>query len=248
MLILGANGMLGPWVVPALEGRHELLLTDIVSPKTRSPHEFRRVDVGALDEVVDAAKGVDCILNLSVLRWDRQLAFDVSTRGNYNLAEAAVRSGVRRIVNTGPHYQLAGPIYEGFDFDLHPDTPPQPGSRLYALTKALGQEVLRVYSTRYDIYVQTLLFCNFYDPTTLARPEGGFGKPGGDLWPFSVAWQDAGEATRLAVEIELGRLPSRCETYDIFTDLPHGQYSNSKARRQLGFQPRHFLETLWTRS
>ncbi|MBI2965765.1 MAG: NAD(P)-dependent oxidoreductase [Chloroflexi bacterium] len=247
VLILGANGMLGPWVVPALEARHELLLTDIVLPKAKPAHEFRRVDVGVLDEVVDASDGVDCILNLSVLRWDRKLAFDVSARGNYNLAEAAVRHGIRRIINTGPHYQLAGPTYEDFDFGLHPDMPPQPGTRLYALTKALGQEILRVYSERYDLYVQTLLFCNFYDPTTLARPEGGFGAPGGDLWPFSVAWQDAGEAVRLAIEIELARLPSRCETYDIFTDLPHGRYVNSKARRQLGWQTRHFLESIWTR-
>ena len=29
VLILGANGMLGPHVVKALEGRHELRLTDI---------------------------------------------------------------------------------------------------------------------------------------------------------------------------------------------------------------------------
>ncbi|MBI4305674.1 MAG: NAD(P)-dependent oxidoreductase [Chloroflexi bacterium] len=247
ILILGANGMLGPWVIQALRDRQELLLTDIVEPKTRSGHEFRRVDVSVLDQVVDAAAGMDCIMNLSVLRWDRKLAFDVSTRGNYNLAVAAVRHGIRRIINTGPHYQLAGRTYEDWDFGLHPDMPPQPGTRLYALTKALGQEILRVHAERYDIYVQTLLFCNFYEPATLARPEGGFGKPGADLWPFAVAWQDAGEAVRLAVEIELERLPSRFETFDILTDLPHGIYVNTKARTVLGWQPRHFLETLSTR-
>lgn len=247
ILILGASGMLGPWVIDAFGDRHELLLTDIVEPKVRSAHKFRLVDVSVMDQVVDAAAGVDCIMNLSVLRWDRKLAFDVSTRGNYNLAVAAVKHGIRRIINTGPHYQLAGMTYEDWDFGLHPDMPPQPGTRLYALTKALGQEVLRVYAERYDLYVQTLLFCNFYDPTTLAKPEGGFGNAGGDLWPFAVAWQDAGEAVRLAVEIDLARLPSRFETFDILTDLPHGKYMNSKARRILGWQPRHFLETLWTR-
>lgn len=246
VLILGANGMLGPWVVPALEGRHELLLTDIVPPKSPSQHPFRRVDIGVLSEVVDAARDVDCILNLSVLRWDRKLAFDVSTRGNYNLAVAAVTHGVPRIINTGPHYQLSGPTYEEFDFGLTPDLPPQPGTRLYALTKALGQEVLRVYAERHNLYVQTLLFCNFYDPRSLARPEGGFGQPGGDLWPFSVSWQDAGEAVRHAVEVELSRLPSNYETFDILADLPHGRYVNRKAREILGWQPRHSLESLWT--
>lgn len=247
VLILGANGMLGPWVVPALENRHELLLTDIVPPKSPGRHPFLKVDVGDLPAVVAAAQGMDCILNLSVLRWDRKLAFDVSTRGNYNMAVAAVTHGIRRIINTGPHYQLAGPTYEDFDFGLTPDMPPQPGTRLYALTKALGQEILRVFAERHDLYVQTLLFCNFYDPTTMARPEGGFGSPGKDLWPFSVSWQDAGEAVRLAVEAELACLPSNYETFDIFTDLPHGRYVNSKARTVLGWQPRHFLESIWTR-
>ena len=38
VLILGANGMLGPHVVKALEGRHELRLTDIND--LDSPHEY----------------------------------------------------------------------------------------------------------------------------------------------------------------------------------------------------------------
>ncbi|MBI4220844.1 MAG: NAD-dependent epimerase, partial [Chloroflexi bacterium] len=44
ILVLGANGMLGPWVIQALRDRHELLLTDIVEPKSKTGHQFRRVD------------------------------------------------------------------------------------------------------------------------------------------------------------------------------------------------------------
>ncbi|MBI4220843.1 MAG: NAD(P)-dependent oxidoreductase [Chloroflexi bacterium] len=247
VLILGGTGMLGPWVVRSLESRHRVLVTDITPPEFKMQGEFRKVDASDLRSVVAAAEGMDAIINLSVLRQDRKLAFDVSTRSNYNLAEAAVKHGIRRIINTGPHFQLAGMNYEDFDYDLNPDMPPQPGSRLYALTKALGQEILRIYSTRYDIYVQTLLFYNFYHPETMSLPRGGPQRIAVDLTPFSVAWQDSGEAVRLALEIELGRLPSRCETYNVFTDLPHGKFSNSKARRQLGWQPRHYLEAAWTR-
>ena len=252
VLILGGNGMLGPWVVKALEGRHALRITDIqdppASPKSsvEPEHEYRKVDVSSLEQVVAAAEGTDAIINLSVLRPHRRIAFDVNTRGNYNMVIAARTHGIRRLINTGPHYQLAGPGYEEFDFDLSPDMPPEPGTRLYALSKALGQEVLRVFAERHDIYVQTLLFYNFFDPQTLSSP-GGERRIGTDLTPFSVAWQDAGEAIRLALEIELARLPTRCETYNVFTDLPHGKFSNAKARRQLDWQPRHFLEAVWTK-
>ena len=236
--------MLGPWVVQALEGRHELRITDINTLETA--HDYRQVDVSSLNDVVDAAEGMDAIINLSVLRPDRQIAFDVNTRGNYNMAIAARTHGIRRLINTGPHYQLAGPNYEQFDFDLNPDMPPQPGTRLYAHTKALGQEILRVFSESEDIYVQTLLFYNFYDADTLTTLSGG-PRIGADLTPFSIDWTDAGEAVRCALEIEFARLPSRCETYNVFTDLPHGKFSNRKVRTQLSWQPRRFLEGIWNK-
>ncbi len=244
VLILGGNGMLGPWVVQALEGRHELRITDINELETH--HDYRQVDVSSLPDVVDAAEGMDAIINLSVLRPHRQIAFDVNTRGNYNMAIAARTHGIRRLINTGPHYQLAGPNYEGFDFDLNPDMPPQPGTRLYAHTKALGQEILRVFTESDHIYVQTLLFYNFYDADTLTTLSGG-PRIGTDLTPFSIDWTDAGEAVRCALEIEFARLPTRCETYNVFTDLPHGKFSNRKVRTQLNWQPRRFLEGIWNK-
>ena len=76
------------------------------------------------------AEGCDAIINLSVLREDRKLAFDVSTRGNYNMMAAAVEHGIERVINTGPHFQLVGETYENWDFDLNPDMPPQFGTRL----------------------------------------------------------------------------------------------------------------------
>ena len=111
VLILGANGMLGPHVVKALEGRHELRLTDIND--LDSPHEYFKVDAGDIDQVVSAAEGMDAIINLSVLRTDRQLAFDVSARGCYNMMVAAVEHGIDRVINSGPFYAATGPTTNG---------------------------------------------------------------------------------------------------------------------------------------
>ena len=79
VLILGANGELGPHVVRALEGRHRLRLSDINDLETR--HEYLKVDASDIDQVIAAADGMDVIINLSVLRKDRRLAFDVNARG-----------------------------------------------------------------------------------------------------------------------------------------------------------------------
>lgn len=251
ILLLGANGELGPWVVKALEHRHELRVTDVNDPPADSPHDWRRLDSSDLEGVVDAAAGMDMIVNLSVLRPDRKLAFDVNTRGNYNMMVAARQHGIRRVITTGPHFQLVGPQYESWDFDLNPEMPPAPGTRLYALSKSLGGEICRVFSDTYGIEVLTMLFYNMRHPDTLQvrkpAPADRRTPPHGDFTPFTVAWPDGGEAIRCAVEVESARLASRCETFFVFADLPHRKFVNEKTRQVLGWRPRYQLEAMWNK-
>ena len=141
VLILGGHGYLGPHVEKALEPYYQLRITDITPIDTK--HESMQVDVSSLDEVMRAAEGMDAIINCSVLRHDRQLAFDVSTRGCYNAMQAAVEHGIRRVINTGPHFTITGPTYEHYDYEIDPDVPPQPGTGLYPITKGLGQEICK---------------------------------------------------------------------------------------------------------
>ncbi|NJN81507.1 MAG: hypothetical protein HC802_03980 [Caldilineaceae bacterium] len=115
--------------------------------------------------------------------------------------------------------------------------PPQPGVNLYALTKSLGLEVCRVFADAYDIYVQTYLFYNFRNPADL-HPEN-------EPRPFSVSWQNAAEVFVAGLEIDLAALPSRYEVFNVFTDMPHDKFSNEKAKRILGWQPRDDISALW---
>ena len=172
VLILGGTGYLGPHVVKALEGEHELRVTDIRPPAEKTRHEFIRVDVSSLDQVRKAAEGMDAILNLSVLRPDRKLAFDVNTRGCYNMMVAAVEHKIKRVINTGPHLVVSGPPSERYDFGVGPDQPPQPGTHLYGLSKSLGQEICRVFAQHHDIYVQEYLFFSLLDMAKLTPGNG----------------------------------------------------------------------------
>ena len=236
VVIYGANGMLGPYVVRALEKEHRLRLTDIRKPpQTESPScEYRRVDVSDPQAVAAAAEGMDAVVNLSVSRLDRRLAFDVNTRGCYNIMTAAVRFGIRRVINTGPHFVVTGPTYERFDYELEPNLPPQPGTNLYALSKSLGQEICRIFSVDHDISVITLLFYHFcaYDDHSAN---------GQDITPFAVTWEDAAQAVRCALAVDLGALPSRCEVFNVSADLPHRKFSNEKTKRILNWRPTNNL-------
>ncbi|MDA0708587.1 MAG: NAD(P)-dependent oxidoreductase [bacterium] len=236
VVIYGGNGMLGPHVVKALSGHVDMRVTDLAPFET--PHEMRVVDVADPDAVMRAAEGMDAIINLSVLRPHRKIAFDVNTLGHYNVMRAAVKHGIRRVINTGPHFTVQGRSYTGYDYHIAPDVPPQPSTNLYALSKGLGQEIGRIFSAHYDLYVLCYLFFNFRDPENTGQGVSS----------FAVSWRDAGAAFLPGLKIPMARLPSRCEVFNIFTDMPHGRFSNEKAKRILGWQPIDLLETLYQKA
>ena len=232
VVIYGGNGMLGPHVVKALEGRVSLRITDLEPFETS--HEMMPVDVADPEDVLRAAEGMDAIINLSVLRPHRKIAFDVNTLGCYNVMRAAVRNGIRRVINTGPYFTVQGDPYMHWDYHIGPDVPPRPGTGLYVLSKGLGQEICRIFTSNFDVYVLCYLFWSFrgHDPSS---------KPVQDR-SFIVTWRDAADAFLPGLKIPLERLSSRCEVFNILGDRPHGHFTNAKARRILGWQPRDGLE------
>jgi nucleoside-diphosphate-sugar epimerase len=236
ILLLGGHGHLGPHVVAALEDDYDLRITDVVP--IDSDHETMAVDVADLDQVRAAARGTDAIVNCSVVRADRRGAFDVNARGTFNALTAGAELGHERFINTGPRFTILGPAYLDYDFDLREEVPPHAGTGLYALTKSLGQEVCRIFADNHPIHVLTMIVSGFLPPQ-----QG----PGwsGDVNPFAVTFADAGRAVRCALEADLSRLPSRCESFFVSVDMPHGQIRNGKARRLLGWEPQSSLEAYW---
>jgi len=239
VLILGGAGMLGPYVLPILDKKYDLLVTDIKRPPIEFRGDFRFVDAANAEEVMDAAAGMDAIINLSVLRHDRKIAFDVNALGCYNMMEAAIKHGIKRIINTGPHFTIAGSTYEEYDYEINPDIPPHSGTLLYSLSKSVGHEICRVYSEHYDLYVQMYLYYNFRNPDDLDRQR--------EVRPFAVSWQNGAEVFPYGLEIPFEKLPSRFETFFVFTDMPHGRFTNEKAKRILGWQPRDDVSLIWRR-
>jgi nucleoside-diphosphate-sugar epimerase len=258
VVIYGAGGPLAAITAEALVRDHTLRLTDVRplaelvaegaqqspgAPMPRlldPPHETMVVDVTDFASVLDAARDMDAIVNCTVVRPHPVEAFRVNTLGAYNVMRAAVECGIRRVVQTGPQ-QVTLPYPAGYlyDFDLSADVPQRPGTNLYILTKFLGQEICRIFAEEHGLEVPTLLFSAFINPDYPSPfPMGSF--------PFSVSWEDSGEAMRLALRAP--SFPRPFEIFHIVADLPHGKYSNEKAKRLLGWQPRDRLEAHWLRS
>ena len=247
ILILGGTGMLGPWVVKSLKDKHNILLTDIKEPPNSYDGDFLKLSVDNLDGVIKAAEGMDCIVNLSVLRTDRKLAFDVSTKGNYSMMEAARINNIKRVINTGPHFQLVGQSYEEWDYNLNPDMPAQPGTRLYAISKYLGQEICKRYADQFGIQLITLLYYNMRHHLDLTTPDFEPAELHNDMTPFTTSWIDCGEAVRCAVDVSKERLASNKETFFISPNIPHKKFNSEKTYKVLGWQPRYTLENLWNK-
>ncbi len=255
VVLFGAGGPMGSIVAQELKDKVRLRLTDVrpldqlaatATPQSvgaplpqvlPAPHEWRVVDVGNPQQVMDACEGMDAIINCTVIRKEVIGAFRVNTVGAYNIMRAAVAHGIRRIVQTGP-FQMGRGGATGYDWDTRivDDVPERPGGfwDLYFHSKLAGQEITRIFAEHYGLDVPNLLFCGFVDPERT---------PASEIHPFTISWRDSARAIAAALDAQM---PSPYETMHINADLPHGVFPNHKAKRILGWQPQDDLRKFWS--
>lgn len=259
--IFGAGGPVGAAAARALREHYTLRLTDVrpmaeiaAEGKPQSPgaplpealappHECRVVDVTDYGQVLDAARGMDALVNCTVVRPDPVKAFHVNMLGAYHVARAAVECGITRIVHTGPQAVINHHEADYYrDFQVHDDVPQRPGSGLYSITKYLGEEITRVFAERHGLEVAEFVYCAF-------RPaEGAEDGRSGGLFCFTTAWEDTGEPFLHALRAPSSAFERPLERFLITSCLPHGKFGPSaKAERLLGWTPRHDFHHLWSK-
>ncbi len=255
VILFGAGGPLAVSVTQELSQDYTLRLTDVGAVEdlaTREPqapgaplpvppqppHEWRVVDVRDPEQVMAACEGMDAIINCSVIRYGSVDTFRVNMLGAYNVMRAAVAHGIKRVVHTGP-YMVGQHGPAGYEWDtwIVDEVPPRPGTWwIYFPSKLLGQEICRVFAEAHGLEVPALAFCQFLNHQV---------KHGEYLHPLSVSWDDAARAIRCALEVPT--LPSPYEYFHIGADLPHDVYPNEKAKRLLGWEPRHQFTEYYAR-
>jgi len=123
VLITGASGQLGTFVIRALRERHEVILMSRQPPDA----EFATLpwvhgDLTVFDDCRQAVQGVDAVQHLAAQPWpvdhpalrrqaaEQGLPFDVTFKSNmlgvYYLMQAAVEAGVGRVVMAGSNCAL----------------------------------------------------------------------------------------------------------------------------------------------
>ena len=232
VLCLGAAGHIAPNIIPGLERYYDLRLADIKPHPGGKP--TMTVDITDYGQVLEAARGVDAIMNWSVLRDHPEQSFSVSTRGAYNIMKAAVELGIGKVLHTGPEQIIEAYRY---DFDVG-DVPPAPGTGYYRFTKYLSMEISRVYAYTYGIQTIFFLFNGL-----LPKPEAPVS--GQDIRPFTIVFDDLVEACRLAIEIE--SIPDNFQALNMNSYLAQGKYRIDKARRILGYEPQERVEDYFKR-
>ncbi len=250
--VLGAGGPIGRVVADELKNHYTLRLADLNSlleAKAQSPdaplacplplpHEEVFLDVRDFGSVLNACKGCDAIINLTVVRPDAVEAFLVNALGAYNVGRAAAQLGIRRVVQTGPQLiTLHGENDFTDDFHLACDSPTRPGRYLYGHSKFLGNEALRVFAEWHDLEVPNLMFNGFAQPDAVSERGSS---------AMMLSWQDAARAIQCA--LETSSLPSPYEEFHCVADFPHDQCRTEKAERLLGWKPQDSLEGLWRKS
>ncbi len=244
VVVFGAGGPLGAALALALAPHYTLRLTDVkpveelmnIPPQSPGaplpvrptpPHEWQVVDVRDATQVHAACAGMDAIVNVSVVRHDPVDAFRVNANGAFNVMNAAVAHGIKRVVHTGP-FMLGQRGGGGYDWDtfLVDEIAPRPGIWwVYLPSKLLGQEICRIFAEHYGLCVPTLTFAQFVNPDVLPKR----------ISTLAVSWMDAAHAIRGALKMD--GLPSPYEYMHIGADTPLGVFPNDKAKRLLGWQP-----------
>lgn len=225
VVVTGGSGRLGRYLLPELaQHNHEITVCDLLPPETQ--YRFLRVDMLCLGDLDWAFAGAEVVVHLAAiphpLHDPPERVFAVNTQGTYNVLEAAVRTGVRRVVVASSDSALGfgfrqrdfGPDYLPLDED-HPRHPQDP----YSLSKAFAEDLSVAFTQRSGLQTICLRPCWIWFPDQDEGYRAAVDDPHlhwKGMWVYVDA-RDTARAFRLAVEAP--NLPDHDVCYVSAADL-----------------------------
>lgn len=177
IVVVGGAGLIGSHTVDLLtkedvreiviydnfvRGRAENLALALKDPRVRI------YDVGGdvmqTDILESAFEGADGVFHLAAL-WLLQCheyprtAFDVNVRGTFNVMDACVKKGVKRLV-----YSSSASVYGDALEEPMTEDHPFNNKNFYGATKICGEAMLRAFHHRYGLDFVGLRYMNVYGP------------------------------------------------------------------------------------
>ena len=238
VLVTGMSGKIGTAVRARLEGKYELSALNRRDVPGIPTHQ---ADVSDFEAIRPAFEGKDAVIHLSgaLGRASIDELLNVNVRGTYNVYEASLQAGVKRVVfasstTTIVNYEKEEPykaIAEGRYDDvpdpiplITADSPVRP-QYIYSCTKLWGEDLGRYYSDNHGLSIICLRF-------GLANEEG---RPTNTRM-FAV-WQsmrDAAQSVQCCLEAPEDMM------YGIFTFNSNNKWSYRDIEpsiRLLGYKP-----------
>lgn len=177
LVLVGGAGLIGSHTVDRLlrEDVGEIVVYDnLVRGRTENLEDalkdkrVRIFDIGGdilQTDILDAAvQGADGVFHFAAL-WLLQChefprsAFDVNVRGTFNVMDACVRNGVKRLV-----YSSSASVYGDAVTEPMTEDHPFNNQNFYGATKIAGEAMLRAYHHRYGLDYVGLRYMNVYGP------------------------------------------------------------------------------------
>lgn len=177
IVVVGGAGLIGSHTIDQLvkEDVKEIVIYDnFVRGRAENLNEALRdprvrvFDIGGdilQTDILEAAlEGADGVFHLAAL-WLLQChefprsAFDTNVRGTFNVMEACVKKGVKRLVYSSSASVYGDAVREPMDED-HPFN----NQNFYGATKIAGEAMLRAFHHRYKLDFVGLRYMNVYGP------------------------------------------------------------------------------------
>ena len=177
LIVIGGAGLIGSHIVDALtrEDVGEIVVYDNFARGTaenlQSALKDPRVkvyevggDICQTDILNAALKGADAVFHLAAL-WLLQCqefpraAFDVNIAGTFNVLEACVANGVKRLV-----YSSSASVYGDAVEEPMTEEHPFNNTNFYGATKIAGEAMARALHHRYGLPYVGLRYMNVYGP------------------------------------------------------------------------------------
>jgi len=236
VLVTGASGRFGPFVVEELEtAGHDVVLMSRSRPAAADRWPWVQGDINCFEDCQRAvAGGVEAIQHVAAEAGptdhpagrghaeERGVPFDQTMRtnilGTYYLLQAALAADVGVFVMTGSNCALGhGSRISGTDFPIRylpiDEDHPSDVEDSYSYTKLVGEELLASYTRAYGLRTYALRSAGICPPqrrADMARDVGPAGAWNVWLWAW-IASEDLARAHRLLME----------QAADI---APHGAY------------------------
>lgn len=239
ILITGASGYLAQFIINRLHGSYKLTLTDIVEPdQVPADTTFIKADVTNAAEIEAACAAQDAVVHLVALvrgRSDKpaSLFADVMVKGTWNVAEACVKQGVRKLVNISsisachpaPSAKLPYEVGDDFQFGA--------GDLYYALAKYLGEQIGAAYHQAHGLDVIHVR------PGVIAGDGQNPGPAAPDVvtdpWFVYVDPRDVAQCVARALETETVRYGA----YNAVAGRADSRFAWKQAEDDLGYSPEH---------